>query len=473
MKILLVAGELYPYAAVSGLGEELWQYASALAARGHEVRAILPMYDAQDRSSLRFAGGFHMSFAGKNPYCGIYTATENRMTVYLIESSFYFNRMFYCDSHDDGERYAFFCRAALAILPVVGFRPDVLHAHDWQAALCVVYLKRYLQGDPFYRDISAVYTVHRIAFQGIFDGNKLSLLGIPEKDAWIFCGCGGVNLTAGALILADALTTVSGHYARELLSDSVSYGLGRLMRANCGKLWGILCGIDPKRFDPESGMGGIVPFSAEDCLDGKRENKKRLQTLLDWEADGDAVLLYIPGPLFCERGMDQLAEAAVKLLGDGMQLIVSGTGEMRYAHMFMQLQRRCPKRMQYLPDFRLCSELLLYAASDFVLLAPKQEPCGSAQMIACRFGAVPIVRATGGLADAVQPFCGETGKGNGYLFSDFHASSLYAVVKSAALRRSQRTEEHRTLVQNAMQSDFSWNRCAAEYERLFLELKRR
>ena len=469
MKILFVTGEAAPYAASGGLGDVMGSLPAELKRlrADNEVAVILPLYaqvSSAHRERMECVSQFSLPYAWRNSYCGIYRLVDDGVVYYFVDNEQYFKRSTMYGQYDDGERYAYFGHAVIEFMLRTGYVPDVLHANDWQAALSVVYLKlRYAQHEELSR-IKTVFTIHNIEYQGRYGmyslGDIFDLSG--EHISTVEYG-GDINLLKAASMLADHVTTGSPTYARELSDPYFAYGLEYVMRDVAGKMTGIINGVDVGYFNPEKNDIPF-PFSTSNAREGKTENKKHLSESLSLPFRPDVPLIAMITRLTEGKGVELVIHVLEELLEENVQFVLLGTGDARYEEIFKTICARHGDRARALIKFDRALSKEIYAAADIFLMPSKTEPCGLAQMIACRYGTVPVVHGVGGLADSIIPY-GEAG-GNGFVFRNFNAHDMLFRLKEAlALYSDQR--EWDTLVQSAMQSDFTWRASAEKYMELY------
>lgn len=475
LRILMVGAEALPFAASGGLGDVLGSLPAALKARGGEkidVRVVMPLYGQlkqEWRDKMSFVGAITVRLAWRQQYCGIFTLENDGVTWYFIDNEFYFKRGNLYGCFDDGERFAFFSTAVLDLMNRVDFFPDILHAHDWQSALSIIYLKRRYLSDARYADIRTVYTIHNIEYQGRYGISALGdVFGLGDWDRATVEYDGDINLTKGAIVCCDRLTTVSRRYAEELRDPYFAHGLEHITRRYADKSTGIVNGIDVSYYDPATDPELAVPFNAED-LGGKAQAKAALQRELGLEIDPDVPLIAMITRLVPHKGVDLVRHVIDEMMEREMQFVLLGTGEKEYEDFFRGFAARYPKRAAVIIDFNKPLSKRIYAGADLFLMPSKSEPCGLAQMIACRYGTLPIVRETGGLFDTITPAHPVTAEGNGVTFMTYNAHDMKDAIERA-LGYYQDKRLWTQLVKNAMQADFSWNASAAQYEELYRSL---
>ena len=466
-KILFVASECVPFASSGGLGDVIGSLPAALKKEYGEkadIRVMIPLYSQIGetyREKMEFLCHFDVPLAWRRQYCGVLSLVKDGITYYFLDNEYYFKRRSLYGSFDDGERYAFFCRAALESLQRIDFMPDILHAHDWQSALAVVYLKYKYGLVPEYCGIKTVFTIHNIQYQGIYDKAILGdVFDIPNSDEAVLEYDGCINLMKGAIVCADRITTVSPTYAKEILSPQFSHGLHYVLEQNKGKIIGILNGIDTSYYNPASDTELYANYSAR-SLKGKRADKEELQKLMGLPADPDIPVLAVISRLVDHKGIDLITLAADDILQKELQLIVLGTGDSYYEQFFACLAERYPRKAAVRFAFDKALAKKIYAGADIFLMPSRSEPCGLAQMIASRYGTVPLVHETGGLYDSIRDV-GCPGGGNGYTFAPYSVWELYQAV-GRALEGYSRKESWEVLVKTVMKWDFSWKKSARQY----------
>ena len=426
MKILFAASEALPFFKTGGLGDVLGALPKTLAGSGHQVAVALPFYKAIKNASpddVRYVASIMVDLAWRHQYCGIYTAVRDGVTYYLIDNEFYFDRPTPYGQYDDGERFAFFSKAVLEILTTVDFFPDVIHANDWQTALIPLFYHAFYREIPSYAGIKNVFTIHNIEYQGFCQQNFLSdVCGVPDSyyPDYEYAGC--INLMKGAITMADAVTTVSPTYAEELHYSFYGHGLENVIRANAHKLTGIVNGIDLKEYDPWRDKQIPHRFSVNNRT-GKQKCKADLQKELGLDVRPDPMLIAMVTRLASHKGLDLVRAVFSDLMAADVQFVVLGVGEKQYEEFFRLAEVHYPGRVKACLQFDSALSHRIYAASDLFLMPSKAEPCGLSQMIAMRYGTVPLVRETGGLKDTVAPADNE-GNGRGFTFRTYNAHDM-------------------------------------------------
>ncbi len=473
-KILYVGSEALPFAATGGLGDVLGSLPAALKKRDPDtdVRVVIPMYRTvaeKYKDKMTRVAEFTVSLSWRRQYCGVWSYDLNGVTYYFIDNEYYFKRESLYGSFDDGERYAYFCKAVMEMLPHIGFIPDILHCHDWQSALCVIYQKRKYCYLDDYADIKTVYTIHNIDYQGIYNFDILGdIFCLDSWDRYVVEYDGCINLTKGAIVCCDRLTTVSPTYAKEIQTEFYSAGLHHIIRMYSGKVTGIINGIDTDYYDPEKD-GSIEKNFCADTVADKAVNKVALQARFGLPVRDGVPLIAMVSRLAAHKGFDLVRHVADDILSGDVQLVLLGTGEAELEDFFADLAKRYPEKCGVMLAFNKELAKQIYASADIFLMPSRSEPCGLAQMIASRYGTVPVVRETGGLADTIRPFDPETGKGNGINFVTYNAHDmLNAVHRATALYNDK--QQWQKLVNNAINTDFSWDASAVRYLDLYGDL---
>ncbi len=475
-KILYVGGEAMPFAATGGLGDVLGSLPLALAATGEaDVRVVIPLYSAvseETRAMMKEEAVFTVPLAWRQQHCGVFSLIKEGVTYYFIDNEYYFNRHGLYGFYDDGERYAFFCMAVLEMMKQLDFYPDVLHAHDWQAALSVVYLDCLYRSRPGYGDIRTVFTIHNIEYQGKYDFAILGdVFALGEEVHSLMEHGGCINLMKAAIECASRVTTVSPRYAEEIQTPEYAHGLDGTLRCHRGKLSGILNGIDYNYYDPKTDRAIAQNYTWR-SLPKKAENKLALQKETGLPVRADVPMLAIISRLAAHKGLDLVAGCIHDLVRENdVQLVILGKGEAKFEGYFAWLEREFPDKVRTLLTYDRDLSKRIYAAADIFLMPSKSEPCGLSQMIASRYGAIPVVRETGGLYDSIKPFWieGKTLHGNGFTFANYSAHELKERAE-AALAVWQDTELCKKLVSRIMRTDFSWSASAKQYLELYSNL---
>ncbi len=470
MKVLFVTSEAYPFAVSGGLGDVAYALPKALRSKRVGCRVVMPLYKAvpqELRDNMTFLCSLSVPVSWRRQYCGVFEAKHDGVTYYLIDNQFYFNRDGLYDHYDNAERFAFLSRAALEIIREVDFKPDIIHCNDWQTALTPVYLNLFYRHLDEYKNIRTVFTIHNIEYQGEFSGDILEdVFGISHSEESLLQYDGCINLMKGAIESADFVTTVSPTYSNEILDPWFSHGLDNILRERRFKLTGVVNGIDMKVYDPETDKNIYENYTV-DTLDKKLVNKRNLQKELGLPQRDDVPLIGMITRLVAHKGIDLVKYIIYDLMERDVQMCILGSGEWVYESFFEEITRQYPDKFKIYRGFEPRLARKIYAGADIFLMPSKSEPCGLAQMVALRYGTIPIVRLTGGLKDTIQD-SGDN-QGNGFTFASFDAyDMLYAIDR--ALQGYANAEGWKILQTRAMNCDNSWAKSASEYINLYKEI---
>lgn len=472
-KILFAGAEAMPFAATGGLGDVLGSLPAALSASGEcDVRVVLPLYESvsrEYRSKMKQEAVFTVHLSWREQYCGVWSLKQNGVTYYFIDNEYYFRRPSLYGYYDDGERYAYYCMAVMELMEHLGYYPDILHAHDWQAALTVIYLNCLYRSRPGHENIRTVFTIHNIEYQGQYDFAILGdVFSLGENEHTLLENNGCINLMKAAIECADRVTTVSPRYAEEIKTAEYAHGLEATLCRNAAKLRGILNGIDYDYYNPEIDPAIAAPFTRR-AFSGKARDKAALQKECGLPIRKEVPLISVISRLAPHKGLD-LVETCIDgiVSRHDVQFVVLGRGEERYERFFMGLQERHPDRVRALITYDRDLSKRIYAATDIFLMPSRTEPCGLSQMIASRYGAIPVVRETGGLYDSIKPYwTDEKGiHGNGFTFANYRSEEL-AERTEAAIALWLDAPARRKLLSRIMQTDFSWGSSAGSYLELY------
>ena len=471
MKVLYAASEALPFIASGGLADVAGSLPQALRKRLIGCRVVMPLYDGikqELKDSMKFITNISVPVAWRRQYCGIFEARAGGVIYYLLDNQYYFKRDALYGFYDDAERFAFFSRAILEILPHIDFKPDIIHCNDWQTALTPLYYSTMYANQPGYENIKTVLTIHNIQYQGVYGEELLdNVVGIDHAHKSLIEYDGAVNLMKGGIECANAVTTVSPSYAKEILDPWYSHGLDTILRERSYKLRGILNGIDVENYNPETDKDVFKNYSV-DNMRGKAVNKRELQKLLGLPEKSDTPVMGMVSRLVSHKGLDLCKAVLDELLSTtDIQLVVLGSGDYQYEEFFRGLAERYPDKvglcLGFIPDLAR----KIYAGSDMFLMPSKSEPCGLSQMVALRYGSIPIVRETGGLRDSGSD--SGDGEGNGFVFSSYNAHDMLHAIKRA-VAGYQDKKGWPILVKRAMESDNSWGKSANEYIRMYKEV---
>lgn len=475
MQIVFASAECAPFVKTGGLGDVAGSLPAALVRAGAEVIVMVPKYATikdEYKAQMEHFSDFYVSLGWRNEYCGLEKLEHDGVTYMFIDNERYFARDYPYGFFDDGERFAFFSKAiteSLQHLPE-GFECDILHCNDWQTALAPVFLREFYQGLPLYDRVKTVFSIHNVAFQGQFSDTVMEdILGvahIPAAATQLRCDACSINYMLGALHYADAITTVSPTYASEIQTPEFGEGLDGVLRERSYALQGILNGIDVAAFDPATDKRIAANYTVDD-RSGKAVCKAKLQEELGLEVRDDRPLMVMVTRLTRQKGMDLVMYALDRILSGGVQVAVLGTGDRDYEDGLRYFQDKYPGTMAARIEFDPALSQRMYAAADMFLMPSKFEPCGLSQIIAMRYGTLPIVRETGGLKDTVQPYNEFTGEGTGFSFTNFNGDEMGDAVFRAARLFWDNREAWNQLVTQAMSQDFSWTRSADKYLDLY------
>lgn len=464
-----MGSEAAPFIATGGLADVMGSLPKSIAARGNcDVSVILPLYSAikeEYKSKFKFLMHFNVSVSWRWQYAGIFYYEYEGVKFYFIDNEYYFKREgniygFY----DDGERFAFFSRAALDAIARLDIYPDILHCNDWQTASAIIFLKGMYYGDEKFRRIKTVFSIHNIEYQGVFGMDTYdSLFGFPNSIRNFVEFDGNVNLMKGAIEMTDIVSTVSPTYANEIKDPYFAHGLDGIIRRNANKLVGILNGIDIDYYNPETDKYLFKNYSVND-MSGKTVCKEELQKMLGLPVRPDVPVLAIISRLVSHKGLDLVRCTIENLLSEDVQVVILGKGEINYENFFSHIaycyKGKCATVIAYNQDL----SRKIYSGADIFIMPSKMEPCGLSQMIASRYGTVPVVRETGGLNDSIKAYTGDSG--NGFTFHDYNAHDMLFVINEAINTYKDKAAWEK-LQKRVMETDFSWKNQAEKYEELY------
>ena len=474
-KILFVASEGVPFIKTGGLADVVGSLPKCIDKQYFDVRVILPKYTCMKqemKDKLSYVSHFYMDFHWKNEYVGILYAEVDGVKYYFIDNEMFFGgfKPYSDNALFEIEKYAFFSKAALSVLPVIDFRPDIIHCHDWQTGLIPVYLKERFQGSEFYRGIKSIMTIHNLKFQGKWNIKDVQdITGLPDyyftpdkleayKDA---------NLLKGGIVFADAITTVSDTYAEEIKTEFYGENLNGLLQARSGSLRGIVNGIDTDDFNPETDKYIEYNYNAMNFRKEKIKNKRALQAELGLEQDDKKFMIGIVSRLTDQKGFDLIAYVMDELCQSNVQIVVLGTGEERYENMFRHFDWKYNNKVSANIYYSDALSHKIYAACDAFLMPSLFEPCGLSQLMSLRYGTVPIVRETGGLKDTAVPYNEYESTGTGFSFTNYNAHEMLGTIYYAEKVYYEKKREWNKIVDRAMAVDFSWNVSARKYQEMY------
>ena len=478
MKILFAASECVPFVKTGGLADVVGALPKQIMKSGEDVRVILPLYSAIDqkwREQMEHVVFFYINLGWRRQYVGIEKLTYEGITFYFVDNKQYFQRNYiYGLGGDEGERYTFFCRAVLEALPHIDFMPDVLHCHDWQTGLIPMLLNAQYRHLDHYRDIRTVFTIHNLQYQGVFSISEIEEL--VSLGDWAYTSdnlefYGMCSMMKGGLVAADRINTVSPTYAQEILTAYYGERLDGLLRARENVLSGILNGIDVDEYNPETDPALAQNYNAETYREGKAADKAALQQELGLNVDPNVPLIGMVGRLSGQKGLDLVECVLREIMDTGAQLVVLGMGENKYVDLFSWAQWKYPGQLAACFQMNHPLAHKIYAGTDLFLMPSMFEPCGLSQMIAMRYGTLPIVRETGGLRDTVLSYNQYSGDGNGFTFLNYNAHDMLHVIERAlSIYREHKDDVWDMLIRRAMAGQYGWDRSAQHYIDLYYDV---
>lgn len=469
MNILYVTSEAVPFCKTGGLADVAGSLPQSLAANGDRVSVILPLYQSVAdawRDRLHFERYTYVRLAWRSLYCGLFSYERQGVTWYFVDNEQYFKRPELYGYYDDGERFAFFCRAVTELLPLLPEKPDVVHCNDWQTALVPIYIHDEAVREEFYKSVRTVITVHNIEYQGRYGDQVLEdVIGLDRS--YLNEGMLGyykdVNLMKGAIMASNFVTTVSPTYAQELRTPFYGRGLDGVVNQQQEKIEGILNGIDMELYDPATHPGLAANFSPKSLVKGKAECKLALQQAVGLQENADVPIIACVSRLVGHKGFSLVTDVLHEIMSMDVQMVVLGTGDWQYEEAFRHAQSQYPGRFSAQITYSAPLSDMIYAGSDLFLMPSISEPCGLSQMIAMRFGTVPVVRETGGLKDTVIPYNKFSGEGRGFTFTNINAGDMLWVLREAVELYSEDKKAWRALQKAGMTADFSWTNSARQY----------
>lgn len=475
-KILFVASEAVPYIKTGGLADVVGSLPKYFDKEKYDVRVILPKYACMDElllAQLKFVCHFYVNLNWRKQYVGIFTTEYKGVRYYFVDNEFYFaGDKPYNNIYEDVEKFAYFSKAVLESLPYIDFAPDILHCHDWQTGLVPVYLRTTYGSDNFYAGIKTIFTIHNMKFQGRWKIREvMDITGLPEHIFRTASGLesyGESNYLKGGIVYADAVSTVSPEYAKEITTREGGEGLDGLMNARIDSLYGIVNGIDYEEFNPETDPHIETNYTVKNAVAGKRKNKLALQKMLGLPVRDDVFMIGIISRMTSQKGFDLIAYILDEIFDTmDVQFVVLGTGEGRYENMFHHFHNKYPDKLWAHIGYSDEYAHKIYASCDAFLMPSLFEPCGLGQMMAMRYGTLPIVRETGGLKDTVEAYNEYENTGTGFSFSNYNAHEMLFILRYAQNIYKENRSRWNEIVQRAMQKDFSWGASAKSYETLY------
>ncbi|WLR50330.1 glycogen synthase GlgA [Bacillus tianshenii] len=475
MNILFVVSECVPFIKSGGLADVAGALPKELKRLGHEVRVILPKYaliSSEYTEKMKEVAEFDVQVGWRQQYAGLETLVHDNITYYFIDNEYYFKRPALYGDFDDGERFAYFSKAVLRAIPYLDFEVDIIHSHDWHTAMVNFLLQAQYRGNRLYQDIRTVFTIHNLQFQGVFPKQMLhELLNLDESyftmEQLEFYG--QLNFMKGGIAASDIVTTVSPTYRNEILMPYYGEGLDGFLRAHQYKLYGIVNGIDSELYNPKDHPYLSQPYSSKE-LENKNLNKLSLQRVSGLPEAENTPVIAIVSRLTQQKGLDLFVRIFHELMQNDVQLVLLGTGEWQFEQFFKQMEREYPEKVKAWVGFSEELAHQIYAGADMFLMPSRFEPCGLGQLIALRYGAIPIVRETGGLNDTITAYNEYTEEGNGFSFKNYNAHDMLFTIERA-IHFYHQQEKWAKLVSNAMEQDYSWRKSAQEYDELYTSLK--
>ncbi len=473
-KVLFVASECVPFIKTGGLADVVGSLPKYINREEFDIRVVVPKYTAipqKYRDQMQYITSFQIDLAWRNQYVGIMSLVLDGITFYFIDNEFYFaGDRPYGYIHEDIEKFAFFSKAALAILPVIDFRPDIIHCHDWQTGLIPVMLHAQFWDNPFYRGIKTIMTIHNLKFQGVWD--KKSVMDITGLSDYYFTSdkmeaYGDSNYLKGGLVYADKITTVSSTYAEEIKTSFYGEGLDGLISARSDSLSGIVNGIDYAEYDPATDPMIVANYDASNFRKEKIKNKRALQKELGLEVNDKAFMVGIVSRLTDQKGLDLVDYVMEEICEPDLQFVVLGTGDSKYEDLFRHYEWKYKDRVSANIFYSNERSHRIYAACDAFLMPSLFEPCGLSQLMSLRYGTVPIVRETGGLKDTVEPYNEYESKGTGFSFTNYNAHEMLGAIRYAKDVYYNHKREWNKIIDRGMAKDYSWTNSAKQYEDLY------
>jgi starch synthase len=475
--ILFVASESVPFIKTGGLADVVGSLPKCFDKNEYDVRVVLPKYKCMKQqfvNQLEYVTNFYMELGWRNQYVGIFKLVYDGITFYFIDNEFYFNGdKPYGEIYQDMEKFAFFSRAALSILPVVGFKPDLIHCHDWQTGLLPIYLKDSFHEGDFYRDCKTIMTIHNLKFQGVWDIKTIKdAVGLSDyyftSDKLKYYD--DANYLKGGIAYSDIVTTVSDTYANEIKTEFYGEGLDGLMRARSNSLYGIVNGIDYDEYNPETDKMIEYNYNAENFRKEKIKNKRALQKQLGLEVNDKKFMIGLVSRLTDQKGLDLIQCVMDEICAEDVQFVILGTGQEEYENMFRHYDWKYNDRVSANIYYSEEMSHKIYASCDAFLMPSLFEPCGLSQLMSLRYGTLPIVRETGGLKDTVEPYNEYESKGTGFSFANYNAHEMLNTIRYAKSVYFNKKREWNKIVDRAMAADFSWKTSAKKYEELYTNL---
>ncbi|MFW5779867.1 MAG: glycogen synthase GlgA [Bacillota bacterium] len=471
MKILFATSEAEPFIRTGGLGDVSGALPAALAKEGQDIRVIMPLYERipmKYRQTMEFLGSTIVTLGWRQQYAGVFCQKINGVKFYFIDNEFYFKRQGLYGHFDDGERFAYFSKALLEVLPLMNFSPDVIHCNDWQTGLVPVMLDCFYRHKEEYKNIRTVMTIHNIQFQGSMNKSCISdVFGIPESHKKIVEYNNDANMLKAGIESANIVSTVSKTYAKEILDPYYAYGLESILQKRSFKITGIVNGIDTQLYSPLKDTSLFQSYSVK-SIPRRKKNKKGLQEMLNLPVSNFPIIGMVTR-LTSQKGLDLVMEVIEEMLNLDIQMVILGSGDWKYENGLHETSKKYANKLSVIINFSKDIASKIYAGSDIFLMPSKFEPCGLSQLIAMRYGSIPVVRETGGLKDTVNPYNPLTEEGTGFTFITYDAYDMLNAIKRAIAVFEEKTK-WQTIMKNAMSKDYSWKEQAKEYIEMYKNL---
>ena len=474
MKVLYVAAEVTPFIKTGGLADVAGSFPNALKQNGCDIRVVMPLYSSisyEYRSKMKHVGFFYVELGWRRQYAGVLSLEHEGITFYFIDNEYYFNRYNIYGEIDDGERFIFFSKASTILPKYLYFKPDIIHTNDWHTGLIPLYIRDFAKGDDFYKEIKSVFTIHNLKYQGVFPEYILEDVAGLSREYFHEDGLkfyDSINLLKAGIVYSDKITTVSKSYAEEIKTSYFGESLDGILRSQDYKLSGIINGIDYDIYNPLTDTNLVKNYD-KDTLSYKIQNKLELQKIYNLPNRQDVPLISMVTRLVAMKGLDLLCHILDELLQEDIQFVLLGTGDREYENMFRYFQGKYPEKVASRIYFNEKESHLIYGGSDIFIMPSLAEPCGISQLIALRYGTIPVIREVGGLKDTVVPYNEFTGEGNGFSFANFNAHELLFTIKRA-LNLYQDKDKWSKLMTQAMDAKHDWDESSKEYLKLYTSL---
>jgi starch synthase len=470
INVLFASSEVFPFAKTGGLGDVAGSLPKAISKLGTDIRVVMPKYSCipyHFKESMEYLGYIYVDISWRHQYCGVFKLVYDDITYYFLDNEYYFNRCELYGSYDEAEQFTFFSKALIEMLPMIGWKPDIIHCNDWQTGIVSLLLKAKYRYNPYYSNIKTIFTIHNLKYQGIFPKEVLpELIGLGWEHFPGIEFYENVNYMKAGLVHSDTISTVSPTYAQEIKNSFYGENLNGILVNRSNDLYGILNGIDYQKNDPQTDCRIYAPYSA-DNISGKYENRRELQEELGLPARPDVPIIGIISRLTDQKGFDLIEHVLEEILQMDIQLVLLGKGDEHYKYVFENAAYWHRDKVSANIAFSDTLAQRIYAGSDMFLMPSLFEPCGLGQIFSFRYGTVPIVRETGGLNDTVHSYNDYTGAGNGFTFTNYNAHDMLNTIRRAVYFYYNRKDVWSLLIQRGMRADFSWDKSAHEYLNMY------